>query len=65
MKLVVLVTKSFLWIKHAFHLFISITHPEVLEDKALFLSFTDTANAPLHIKASVGIVFETFFIIRN
>lgn len=61
MKLVVLVTKSFPWIKHAFHLSISITHPEVLDDKALFLSFTDTANAPLHIKASGGIVFETFF----
>lgn len=65
MKLVVLVTKSFPWIKHAFHLSISITHPEVLDDKALFLSFTDRANAPLHIKSSVGIVFETFFIIRN
>lgn len=61
MKLVVLVTKSFPWIKHAFHLSISIIHPEVLDDKALFLSFTDTANAPLHIKASGGIVFETIF----
>lgn len=62
MKPVVLVTKSFLWIKYAFHLSISITHPEVLEDKTLFLSsVSNMANIPLHIKASVGIVFETYF----
>lgn len=42
---------------------ISITHPEVLEDKAHLLCLYDMTNVHLHFKAYVCIVFETFFIL--